>query len=88
MERLREILERLAYDEPWGYRKFTDLQVSLRIPEPNVEDAIERILDEHEPEEIIDLLIRELEVDDPVLRDLAEQLRDTLPIDTVMRINL
>ncbi|RLB04605.1 MAG: hypothetical protein DRG83_04470 [Deltaproteobacteria bacterium] len=88
MERLREVLERLAYDEPWGYRKFTSLQVSLRVPEKDIDDVIDRILSEYEPEYIVDLLVREFDVDDPLLRDLAWQLRDTLPVDTIMKVGL
>jgi len=84
---LREILENMAFDGVTGYRDFTRLQVDLRVQEKDIDKAIDRIVTEYTEEEIIERLI-ELGIGRPEVLEYASQIRESLPVDMLMRLSL
>jgi len=85
--RIQEILEDIAFDEPTGCRDFTRLQVELRINESDIDKAIERMLEEYEPIELIERML-EIGIRSPEVLELASDFREELPVDFLMMFSL
>ena len=85
--RIKEILEDMAFDEPTGYRDFTRLQVELRINEPDIDRAIERMLEEYDVVELIERML-EIGIRTPEILEIASNLREELPIDFLMMLSM